>query len=80
MAESWVRVVWATRRNVYVNGNFQEPCGRTNKPFEVETGRNTFALLTPVHEVEAEATKRIGPTTEDKPVVVRPRPVNGNGR
>ncbi len=72
MASGWVKVIWATRRNVYVNGNFIEAGGQTNTPFRVETGQNTFTLLTRARDIEAEVTKRIGPSTRDAPVEVTP--------
>ena len=53
MALSWVKVVGAAKdRSVYVNGNFIDPAGTVGKPFRVETGLNTFALLNPDKTIE----------------------------
>ena len=47
MALSWVQVVGATRgRDVFVGSNDIDPAGQVCTPFQVQTGRNTFRLLT----------------------------------
>ncbi len=45
MADSWVVVAGPSDQDVYTDGNYIEPAGKTNEPFEVEVGAQTFALL-----------------------------------
>ena|SRR5882672_5395296 len=45
MADSWVVVEGPSNQDVYTDGNNIEPAGRTNEPFEVEVGAQTFELL-----------------------------------
>ena len=70
MASTWVKVVWNRDTDVFVNGLFTEAAGVTNKPFRVEIGQNTFTVLTPAGEIEAEATKIVARATRRKPEIV----------
>ena len=45
MPDSWVLVAGPPDQDVYTNGNTVDPAGRTNDPFEVEIGAQTFQLL-----------------------------------
>jgi hypothetical protein len=70
MPLSWVKVVGPANRDVYVNGNFVDPGGRTNEAFAVEIGKNTFFLLKNTDTIEAEKEAYIKFASNDAPQIV----------
>lgn len=70
MVLSWVRVNGPTNRDVFVGYNFTAPAGRTNEPFRVPRGGNTFILLTPNLIIEARTLAYVGTADEAAPFII----------
>ncbi|MCP4330628.1 MAG: hypothetical protein GY791_19715 [Alphaproteobacteria bacterium] len=45
MPNNWVTVNGPADRNVYINGAYEAPSGKTGAAFPVEAGPNTFETL-----------------------------------
>ena len=74
MATTWVKVIWKRLADVFINRQFVEPAGEINTPFKVEIGQNTFTVLTPEREIEAEETMDVPKATRRHPKVVLLKP------
>jgi hypothetical protein len=61
MAYGYVYVKGPAGRDVYVNGGYAEPNGKTNAWFTVEYGVNLFQTLNGHGDVDLEARCRVGP-------------------
>ncbi len=70
MLLSWVKVNGPTNRDVFVGYNFTAPAGRTNEPFRVPRGGNTFILLAPNLIIEARTFAYVAATDEATPFIV----------
>jgi hypothetical protein len=70
MVSSWVKVNGPTNRDVFVGYNFTAPAGRTNEPFRVPHGGNTFILLTPNLIIEARTLAYVAGADETAPFIV----------
>lgn len=70
MASSWVKVNGPTDRDVFVDYNFTAPAGRTNEPFRVPRGGNTFILLTPNLVIEARTMAYVPAADQAAPCIV----------
>lgn len=75
MVSSWVKVNGPPNRDVFVGYNFTAPAGRTNEPFRVPRGGNTFLLLTSNLIIEARTLAYVGDATEAAPFTVELWPV-----
>lgn len=77
MVSSWVKVNGPTNRDVFVGYNFTAPAGRTNEPFRVPRGGNTFILLAPNLVIEARIKAYVVVADEAAPCIVElwPAPV-----
>ena len=70
MTMSWIKVNGPTDRDVYVGYNFTAAAGRTNTPFQVVRGGNTFILLTPNLIIDARTKAYVPVTDEAHPFVI----------
>jgi hypothetical protein len=70
MVMSWVKVNGPINRDVFIGYNFTAPAGRTNEPFRVPRGGNTFILLAPNLIIEARALAYVVAADEAAPFVV----------
>ena len=70
MIMSWVTVNGPKDRDVFVDYDFTTAAGRTNEPFRVHRGGNTFVLLTPNLIIEARTKAYVPATDESHPFVV----------
>ena len=70
MVSSWVKVNGPINRDVFVGYNFTAPAGRTNEPFRVPRGGNTFILLAPNLVIEARIKAYVTAADEAAPFTV----------
>ena len=75
MALSWVRVEGVKCRDVFVNGNYDNPVGTVGRLFRVETGRTTFETLDEDGVVDHVADVEVHRHPRSQPQVVQLRPV-----
>lgn len=78
MIKSWVKINGPKDRDVFVDYDFTAPAGRTNEPFQVHSGTNTFMLLAPNLIIEARTRADVHALDETTPAVVElwPAPMN----
>lgn len=78
MIKSWVKINGPKDRDVFVDYDFTAPAGRTNQPFQVHSGTNTFMLLSPNLIIEARTRANVHALDKTNPAVVElwPAPVN----
>lgn len=70
MIMSWVKVNGPKGREVFVSYDFTVPAGRTNEPFQVHRGGNTFLLLSKNLIIEARAKAYVPSNDEAHPFEV----------
>jgi hypothetical protein len=75
MDMSWVQVNGPKDRDVFDDFNFTKPAGRTNVPFRVHSGTNTFMLITPNLVIEARTKINVHAPDEAHPCIVELWPV-----
>lgn len=78
MIKSWVKINGPKNRDVFVDYDFTAPAGRTNEPFQVHSGTNTFMLLAPNLIIEARMRANVHALDKANPAVVElwPAPIN----
>ena len=75
MIKSWVKVSGPKDRDVFVDYDFTAPAGRTNEPFQVHSGTNTFMLISHNLIIEARAKANVHAPDKAIPFVVDLWPV-----
>jgi hypothetical protein len=70
MIKSWVKINGPKDRDVFVDYDFTAPAGRTNEPFRVHSGTNTFMLVSRNLIIEARMKANVPATDEAHPFVV----------
>lgn len=67
-----VTVNGPSRRDVYLNGNYEEAAGRTGATFVVEYGANTFETLDDARRIDFRARATLNEETPHADVVLAP--------
>lgn len=75
MDMSWVIVNGPKDRDVFDDYNFTKPAGRTNVPFRVHSGANTFMLVTRNLVIEARTKVNVHAPDKAHPCIVELWPV-----
>ena len=70
MIKSWVKVSGPKERDVFVDYDFTAPAGRTNEPFQVHSGTNTFMLISSNLVIEARAKVNVHAPDKANPHIV----------
>lgn len=70
MIKSWVKIRGPKDRFVFVDYDFTAPAGRTNEPFQVHSGANTFMLISSNLVIEARVKVNVHALDQNNPQVV----------